>query len=114
MSESILEHHLSAWGARDIDAILEDYTDDSTIISPNSVIKGLYDIREFFVNLGQNILPRDSEFDLIEKVVEGNTAYLIWKAKNDRYEIPFACDTFIFEDGKIQVQTVAFMLEDKV
>ena len=44
MSESILDHHLGAFGARDVNALLEDYTEDSTIIIPNSVIKGLDNI----------------------------------------------------------------------
>ena len=113
MSESILNHHLVAVGERDVDAILEDYTEDSTIIIPNSVIKGLDNIRELFVNFTQNILPLGSEFELVEKVVDGNIAYLIWNAESDRYKIPFAGDTFIFEDGKIKVQTVAFILEEK-
>ena len=113
MSESILNHHLGAFGARDVDAILEDYTEDSTIIIPNSVIKGLDNIREFFVNLTQNILPQGSDFELVEKVVDSNFAYLIWNAESDGYKIPFASDTFFFEDGKIKVQTVAFILEEK-
>jgi hypothetical protein len=29
------------------------------------------------------------------------------------YAHPFTSDTFIFEDGKIKVQTVAFRLEEK-
>jgi ketosteroid isomerase-like protein len=41
MDESILDHHLGAFGARDVDAILEDYTEDSVIIIPTSIIKSL-------------------------------------------------------------------------
>jgi hypothetical protein len=41
MDESILDHHLGAFGERDVDAILEDYTEDSVIIIPTSVIKSL-------------------------------------------------------------------------
>lgn len=113
MSKSILDHHLGAFGARDVDAILQDYTEDSTIIIPKSVIKGLDKIRELYVNLTQNIVPQGSDFELVEKVVEGNIAYLIWNAESDRYKIPFASDTFIFENGKIKLQTVAFILEEK-
>ena len=113
MSESILEHHLKAFGARNIESILEDYTEDSTIIIKNSTLKGLDKIREFFVNLDQNILPNGSKFELLEKVVEDNIAYLIWNAESNRYKIPFASDTFIFENGKIKAQTVAIKLEEK-
>lgn len=113
MSESILDHHLNAFGARDVDAILEDYTEDSTIIIPNAVIKGLDNIRDIFVNLTQNILPEGSDFELVEKVVIDDIAYLIWNAESNGYKIPFASDTFVFEDGKIKTQTVAFILEEK-
>jgi ketosteroid isomerase-like protein len=113
MSESILDHHLEAFGARDVDAILEDYTEGSTIIIPKSIIKGLDNIRELYVNLTQNILPQGSDFELVEKVVDGDIAYLIWNAESDGYKIPFASDTFLFEGGKIKVQTVAFVMEEK-
>jgi ketosteroid isomerase-like protein len=113
MSVSIVDHHLAAFGVRDVDAILEDYTEDSTIIMPNSIIKGLDNIRELFINLTRNILPKGSDFELVEKVVDGDIAYLIWNAESDGYKIPFASDTFFFEGGKIKVQTVAFVLEEK-
>ncbi|HEY7534641.1 MAG TPA: nuclear transport factor 2 family protein [Thermodesulfobacteriota bacterium] len=113
MSESIVDHHLGAFGARDVNAILEDYTEGSVLIIPNSIIKGLKNIRGFFVNFTQNILPQGSKFELVEKVAIDNIAYLIWKAESDSYKIPFGTDTFIFEDGKIKVQTVALILEEK-
>lgn len=113
MTESILDHHMDAFGRGDVDAIVEDFTDESTIIFPKSVIKGLDNIREHFLNLTQNIFPQGTQYELVEKVVEGNIAYLIWNAESDRYKIPFGTDTFIFEDGKIKVQTVAFNLEEK-
>ena len=113
MNESILDHHTDAFGRGDVDAIVEDFTEESTIIFPKSVITGLDNIREHFVNLTQNIFTQGTEYELVEKAVVGNISYLIWNAESDRYKIPFGTDTFIFEDGKIKVQTVAFMLEEK-
>lgn len=113
MSEAILDHHLAAFGTGDVDAILEDYTEGSTIIIPNAVLKGLDSIRELFDNLTNNILPPGSDFELLEKVVDGDVAYLIWNAESGGFKVPFASDTFLFEDGKIKVQTVAFILEEK-
>ncbi len=50
MSEIILDHHLYSFGEGDVEALLEDYTEDSTIIIPNTIMKGLDEIKDFFTN----------------------------------------------------------------
>ena len=114
MSEITLDHHLYSFGEGDVESLLEDYTDESTIIIPNTIIKGLDEIKDFFTNLVTEILPPGCDFHLHEKVVDANIGYLIWDAESDLYKIPFASDTFVFdENGKIEVQTVAFVLQEK-
>ncbi len=47
-------------------------------------------------------------------MTEDNIAYLVWHAESDGYKVPFASDTFVFdEDDKIRVQTIAFVLQEK-
>lgn len=114
MSEVTLDHHLHSFGEGDVEAILEDYTEESVIIIPNAIIKGLDEIRDFFTNLVTEVMPPGCDFHLHEKVVEQNIGYLIWHAESDIYKIPFASDTFVFdEDDKIEVQTIAFVLHEK-
>ena len=113
MSEVTLDHHLHAFGQRDLEGIMEDYTEDSTIIIPNAIIKGLEEIKDFFLNITTEILPPGCDFVLLEKVVEDNIGYLVWHAESDYYKIPFASDTFVFEEEKILVQTMAFILHEK-
>jgi ketosteroid isomerase-like protein len=114
MSEITLDHHLYSFGEGDVEALLEDYTEDSTIIIPNVIMKGLDQIKDFFTNLFTEILPPGCDFHLHEKVVDGNIGYLVWHAESDGYKVPFASDTFVFdEDDKILVQTVAFILHEK-
>ncbi len=114
MSEVTLDHHLHSFGEGDVDAILEDYTKDSTIIIPNAIIKGLDEIRDLFINLTTEILPPGCDFHLHEKVVDENIGYLVWHAESDGFQVPFASDTFVFdEDGNILVQTMAFVLHKK-
>lgn len=114
MSEVTLDHHLYSFGEGDIEAVLEDYTEDSVIIIPNAIIRGLDEIRDFFTNLVTEVLPPGCDFHLHKKVVEDNVAYLLWNAESDGYKIPFASDTFVFgEDDKIEVQTIAFVLQEK-
>ena len=114
MSEIALDHHLYSFGVGDIEAILEDYTEESVIIIPNTVIRGLNEIRDFFTNLVTEVLPPGCNFHLHDKVIEDNIAYLVWHAESDGYKVPFASDTFVFdEDDKIQVHTIAFVLQEK-
>ncbi len=114
MSEITLDHHLYSFGERDVDAILEDYTEDSMIIIPNAVIRGLDQIKDFFTNLTTKVLPLGCDFELLEKVAEDNIGYIVWHAESDGFKIPYASDTFVFdEDDKILVQTVAFILHKK-
>jgi ketosteroid isomerase-like protein len=114
MSEITLDHHLHSFGERDVDAILEDYTEDSMIIIPNAVIRGLDQIKDFFTNLTTKVLPPGCDFELLEKVAEDNIGYIVWHAESDGFKIPYASDTFVFdEDDKILVQTVAFILHKK-
>lgn len=114
MSEVTLDHHLYSFGEGDVEGLLEDYTENSIIIIPNAIIRGLDEIRDLFVNLTTEILPPGCDFHLHEKVVEDNIGYLVWHAESDGYKVPFASDTFVFdEDDKILVQTVAFVLHEK-
>jgi len=114
MSEITLDHHLHSFGERDVDAILEDYTEDSMIIIPNAVIRGLDQIKDFFTNLTTKVLPPGCDFELLEKVAEDNIGYIVWHAESEGFKIPYASDTFVFdEDDKILVQTVAFILHKK-
>ena len=114
MSEVTLDHHLHAFGEGDVEGVLEDYTEESKIIIPNAIIEGLDEIRDFFVNLTTEVLPPGCEFNLLQKVVEDNIGYLVWQAESDGYKVPFASDTFVFDDeGKIEVQTIAFVLHEK-
>ena len=47
-TRQVLEHHLGALAAGNLDAILSDYTDDSTLIGPDGVAKGRQAIRASF------------------------------------------------------------------
>lgn len=113
MSEQILDHHWNAVREGDIEEILKDYTEDSRIINSAGVMRGLDSIANLFTTFGRDIIPPGSKFDLVNKTLDGDIGYIIWNAESDAYKIPFASDTFFFEDGKIKVQTVALILEQK-
>jgi len=95
----ILQRHLDALAAGDLEGLLADYADDAVMISPAGAISGMDALRKTFERTTAN--PPKIEED--GRVVEGDYAYIVWH--NER--ISFGTDTFVVRDGKIVCQTVA-------
>jgi SnoaL-like domain len=97
-TQTVLDHHLAALLAGDIDGLMEDYTDDSMFISNlGGVLKGLDAIRAMF-STGADMSGWQQ---LIVHVGDG-VAYITWKVEG----VVIGTDTFIISDGKIIFQTV--------
>jgi len=103
-TEAVLEHHLEAF-YQGIDAIMEDFTDASAVITVSATYRGLDEIRAFFSALLDG-LPAgfDEAVKITRQEVVGEVAFLIWEA---RPWFPFCTDTFVVRDGKIACQTFA-------
>ena len=101
-TRAVVEHHMAALQAGDIDAVMEDYTDESVfIINLGGVFTGRDAIRPFFEASGS--MPGFTE---TASHAEGDTFYVTWTADG----ISFGTDTLVVRDGKIAVQTVAVVL----
>ncbi|MEE9252289.1 MAG: nuclear transport factor 2 family protein [Thermodesulfobacteriota bacterium] len=112
-TENVLMHHLGSFGAGDIEGLLSDYTDDSIIITPDGVFRGLSKIKGLFEKFLSEIVPVGSDFVLSKKIIEDDIAYIVWSAESVNYKIPLGTDTFIVRDGKIVTQTVGMLMEEK-
>ena len=107
-TREVFDHHIQALGKGDIDDLLSDYTNDSIVIGPDGVVKGLPAIRATFgAYLSGLLKPGTYEFSLDKLHVEGDTVLVMWHAKCMGADITFAADTFIVRNGKIAVQTFA-------
>lgn len=106
----VLKHHWDAFQANDLEATMEDYTEESVLITPDRTFKGLSEIRENFV-FAFSVFPKDSStLQLTKTVVKGDVGYILWNANAPKLNLPFATDTFIVQDGKIVRQTYAGMV----
>jgi ketosteroid isomerase-like protein len=113
-TEKVLQHHLNAFSAGDVAAILADYADDALIITANETFKGLAEIRRWFTHLFADVFPPGrSSLKLSKQVVEGEVAFILWSGTAPNLHVPFATDTFILRDGKIVAQTFAAQMETK-
>ena len=112
-TEKTLLHHLQAIGEGDVDAILSDFTEDAVLITPDGVLRGHGEIRTLFEKLVSDVLPPGSTFEMLQQVIEGEIAYIVWSAESPGYKIPLGTDTLVIRDGKIMVQTFAAQMEAK-
>ena len=109
----VLERHLAAFAKGDVDALLEDYTEESMFFGPDGTLTGLSEIRTLFETMVTDIIPPGSTFTMIHKDVQDNIAYITWSAESKKYNIPIGTDTFLIKDGKIHVQTFAGKIDEK-
>lgn len=107
-TEEVLTHHLEAFAAGDVDALMADYTDESIVMVPDATHRGVDEIRAMFDFAFANLfIPESYEFTMGRVEVEGEIAFIVWEASSERFEVPFGTDTFVVRDGKIVVQTFA-------
>lgn len=113
-TRQVLEHHLGALGTGDLEGILNDYADDSIVISPDGALKGRQAIRGFFEGVLASLFkPGTYDFTMDTLHVADDVAYVLWHANCASADIVFAADTFLIRDGKIVVQTFAPKIEPK-
>ena len=111
---TILDRHLSAFSVGDVDALVEDYTDASVMITQDATHKGREAIRVFFSGLlAEHFTPGTYDFTMDVVTFEGDTAYIVWHASCASAEVILATDTFVLRDGKIATQTFTAKIEPK-
>ena len=114
-TRQVIEHHLGALAAGNLEAILSDYTDGSTLIGPDGALKGRHAIRASFESgLASLFKPGTYEFTMDTLHVVDDIAYIVWHANCVSADIVFGTDTFLIRDGKIAVQTFAAKIAAKM
>ncbi|HUR12306.1 MAG TPA: nuclear transport factor 2 family protein [Flavitalea sp.] len=112
-AQSTLNHHLEAFGKNDLHAIMEDYSEESEVWTPEGIIAGREAIESFF-KYAFTLFPKEStRFNLQKLLVKENRAYITWDAESDVVNVPYATDSFEIEDGTIIWQTTAFQMINK-
>jgi len=101
-TEAVLQNHLRA-ATIGVDAILEDYTEESVLVTHDATYRGRAEIRGFFTALF-NTLPAGffETMKVNRQELVGDHAYLLWERPP---MIPRATDTFVVRNGKILFQT---------
>ena len=103
--EEIFGHHAQALGGEDLEEILADYAEDCVLIVHRQVYRGRDGAREVFTRLLGDVPHAQWEVDT---TFADDVLYLEWKAAGGGNRIDDGIDTFVFRDGLIAAQTVAY------
>src|SRR5260370_41415400 len=110
-TQDVLTYHLNSFG--DIAGTMADYTAESRFFTPDGLLCGSEAIRRFFVTLFEEFAKPGMSFDMLRQEVDGDTAYIVWKAETADNRFELATDTFIVQNGKIVTQTFAGKISPK-
>lgn len=112
-AQATLEHHLEAFHKNDLDEIMNDFTEQSEVWTPDGAIVGLEAIRSFF-SYAFTLFPKEStRLDISQMIVKRNKAYIVWTAESAIINVPIGTDSFEIKDGKILWQSFAFQMIPK-
>lgn len=112
-TKTVLEHHLDAFGTQDLDAVMIDYDDDSTVITNMGTFSGLDEIRELFSGLFEEFDHPEATVNVEETIIHDDFAYLLWNGETPENDYEFCTDTFHIPEETIEFQTFAGKLEPK-
>jgi predicted SnoaL-like aldol condensation-catalyzing enzyme len=112
-THDVLTHHLKSFGVGDIVGTMADYTAESKFFISEGLLRGPEAIRSFFVKLFQEFAKPGTSFEMLRQEVDGDTAYIVWKAETADNRFELATDTFIVQNGKIVTQTFAAKISPK-
>ncbi len=104
----LLARHLAAVDARDRDAVMAGYGDDSVLVLPTGVLHGTEQIGDYYESLFTEFGRPGATFTVLEQTVVGNVARIVWRGETADTVYEAAEETIAAEGGKIRYQIVAF------
>src|SRR3981189_1091745 len=110
-TQDVLTHHLNSFG--DIAGTMADYTAESRFFTPDGLLSGSEAIRGFFARLFEEFAKPGMSFEMLRQEVDGDTAYVVWRAETAGNPFELGSDTFIVQNGKIVTQTFAGKITPK-
>jgi hypothetical protein len=108
-TREVFDHHLhlAKQGAVEED-LRRNYANDVKVLTRWGVFEGHDGIRELAARLAEE-LP-EPHFEYTTTLVVDEIAYLEWTATSRTHRAENGADTFLIQDGKVQVQTIHYTL----
>ncbi len=99
----IIEHHASAVKTGDLDAVMMDFGEHSTVLTMGRSYKGFEEIQSFYSEFLKDVSGADWTSN---RVFEGGALLVHWKAETPDERNIEGVDTFVFLNGVIHTQTI--------
>lgn len=107
LTQAVLDHHWQTFVDNDLEGVMEDYSEESILITPNGTYMGLDEIRQNFINAFKAFPSGQATLTLTESLAVQDVGYILWQADTPEFNLSYATDTFIIRNGKIIRQTYA-------
>ena len=102
--KQVLNEHLELSRSGDEEDFLQSYREDSFIIMPDGVHRGLERVRACYRRLKQQLPNARYTYKVV--VVEEDVGFLEWSADSDTHTVADGADSYVIQDGRIRVQTI--------
>jgi ketosteroid isomerase-like protein len=114
ITKKVLGQHLKVFVEGNVAAIMANYAADAVFITQAGVLRGRDQIRPIFEGLVAEFGKPGTSFEMIQQVIDGNLAYIVWKAETADNVYEIGTDTFVVRNGKIVQQTLAAKITPKL
>lgn len=106
--KEVWEHHLDAFGKKDLAEIAADFSSDAVYINSAGVVaRGPDEIIKIYKDYFESQEPGTSG-NITTLIIEGDIVFLEWVSNSRSISISDGVDTFVIQDGMIKAQTAKF------
>lgn len=112
-TEQLLDRHLDCFGRGDLDGIIADYSATAVMFTPGGPLKGPAAIRSLFQAIFAEFAKPGMTFSLQLRSVEGDYAYILWRAETADNIYEAVADTFAMNNGKIILHSFGGKIQAK-
>lgn len=112
-ASAVLQRHIEAVKGGQVDAILDDYTIDSLILTQKGKKSGKEGVKSVFGDVSEQFKKPGLTFSVKNQIVQGEIAYVVWSAQTEDDQYGIITETFVIQNGKIASQTMALGIESK-
>src|SRR3954468_2652062 len=110
-TQEVFDDHLRLAAENDLEADLERNVAAGIVMLTG---RGIFHGHEGVPELARQLMEEvpSGEWEYQQRLVAGRMAFLEWTVDSGSFRVPDGADSYLIEDGKIQVQTIHYTLTD--
>ncbi len=107
MAQKFAADRMAAFGKGDAAALLAQYTEDATAITPMGILHGRAELKGLVDGILAEFAQPGVKMEFLSQISEGDVVTFVWKAETAKNVYEFAAETYVLKDGLAQYQTFA-------